>query len=480
MNYEVVIGLEVHIQLSLQSKVFAADDASYGGAPNTHISPLTIGHPGTLPVLNEKAIEYAVMLGLACNCEIPEKTYFARKHYFYPDLPKGFQLTQDRSPVCDKGFIRIENKEGEIKKILLHHIHLEEDAGKSIHDASESTLIDLNRAGVALMEMVTEPCIQSPEDAHAFLAAVRKLVRTINICDGNMEEGSMRCDANISLRKTGDKLLGTKVEVKNLNSLRYLQDALQYEIKRQTDLLDKGEKILQETRSYDSNRKITFSMRDKESAHDYRYFPEPDIPPVSISKEYIERIKQKMPLLPDQVIEMLVNNYGIAKADATAISDQAGMLLFFEAVAVNTKNYSAISNWLLGPVLAYLNESKTEMSSFQMSPESLAGIIDLVSANMVSFSAAAQKLFPLMIDGVETDARQVAEKMNLMMNSDESVLREMVISILGQYPDKVTEYKKGRKGLMGMFIGEVMKKDGGKSNPALLQKIVKQELDKSN
>lgn len=477
MNFDVVIGLEVHIQLNLISKVFAADSATFGAQPNSHVSPLTLGHPGTLPVINQKAIEYAVRLGLACNCDFPERTFFARKHYFYPDLPKGFQITQDKTPICNNGFITINTLSGK-KKILLDHIHLEEDAGKSIHNLHDVySQIDLNRAGVALMEMVTQPVLSSPEEAHAFLSAVRKLVRFINICDGNMEEGSLRCDANLSLRKAGGSELGTKVEIKNLNSMRFMQKALYFEIARQEKVLSEGGIVIQETRSYDSHKDITFSLRDKESAHDYRYFPEPDIPPITITKEFISHVQTHMPALPDEIIEKYISKLGISAPDALALSDQPETVHYFEQLVQFTHHYQSAAGWLLGPVKSYLNEHKIEIDDFVVEPHSLAELINIVSKGLISHSTAAQKLLPALIERPGEEPLLLAGELNLLLNADETDLEQYVLTALSKFPDKVAEYKKGRKGLLGLFIGEAMKLSGGKADPNLLQSLMKKALD---
>ena len=481
LKYEVVIGLEVHIQLNLKSKIFAADNAAYGALPNAHVSPLTLGHPGTLPVLNEKAIAHAVRLGLACGCDITPVTYFARKHYFYADLPKGYQITQDKTPICRNGFIKIHAADGKDKRILLSHIHLEEDAGKSIHDShDEHTLIDLNRAGVTLMEMVTQPVLSSPEEAHAFLSSIRRLVRYLHICDGNMEEGSLRCDANISLRLKGSDTLGTKVEIKNLNSMRFLQRALHFEIQRQEDLLTNGKPIQQETRSYDSHKDITFSMRDKESAHDYRYFPEPDIPPVVISKEYISDVRLHMPSLPDEVITKYTTKFGLSMPEAIALIDQPEMMGYFENLIQHTHHYRAAANWMLGNVQSFLHEEKITIADFILEAHTLAALINIVEKGLINHSAAAQRLLPALIKNPSEEPLLLAEQMNLLQNSNEEDLIALVNKAVSMFPEKVAEYKKGRKGLLGLFIGEAMKISGGKADPQLLQKLMKEALDQQS
>src|SRR5882672_629464 len=352
--YEIVVGLEVHAQLLTQSKLFCGDSASFGAEPNTHISAITLGHPGTLPVLNKKAVEFAIKIGLACNCEIERKNYFARKNYFYPDLPKGYQISQHTTPICKGGFVKIRTAEGE-KQIELNRIHLEEDAGKSIHDIDpENTSLDYNRAGVALVEIVTEPCIRNGEEAYTYLTELRKLLRFLEICDGNMEEGSMRCDANVSIRKKGETKLGTKVEVKNLNSIRNVKRAIEYEAKRMIDEVESGEKIIQQTRSFDASTGTTFSMRSKEEANDYRYFTDPDLPPFHVTDVLLESVRETIPALPETLVIKYMSELKLPEYDARVICDDKETVEYFEELITITTNYKAAANWLIGPVKSYL------------------------------------------------------------------------------------------------------------------------------
>lgn len=476
-KYEAVIGLEVHAQLSTKSKAFSSDSAAYGAPPNTQVSPITLGHPGTLPVLNEKQVEFAVMLGMACHSEITELNRFARKNYFYADLPKGYQISQFDTPICSGGYIRIEI-DGVEKQIELTRIHMEEDAGKSTHDQDPYySLIDLNRAGVPLLEMVTEPVIRSADEAYAYLTEVRKLVRYLDICDGNMEEGSLRCDANISVRIKGNKQFGEKVEVKNMNSIRNVKRAIEFEVKRQIDAIEVGETISQDTRSFDAVNGTTFTMRSKELAHDYRYFPEPDLPPVRVSTEYIERVKKQMPPLPDELYQKFRKEFGLSAYDAQILTDEKNIALYFNDLTSHTKNFKAAANWVMGSVKSYLNEKAIDLSEFVLKPSQIAEVIELIDSGKISNSAAAQKLFPAMLVSPKSEALTLAEELNLIQQSDESVIESLVDEVISQFPDKVEEYKNGKKGLLGMFMGQVMKKSKGKADPKLASKLLEQKLN---
>src|SRR3984957_12588968 len=376
--YEIVVGLEVHAQLLTRTKLFCGDSAAFGGEPNTHISPVTLGYPGTLPVLNEKAVRLAVKMGLACNSEIETFNYFARKNYFYPDLPKGYQISQHTAPICKGGHINISQSSGE-KEIHLNRIHLEEDAGKSIHDKDDHfTSLDFNRAGVPLIEIVTEPCIGNADEAVAFLTNLRRILRYLDICDGNMEEGSLRCDANVSIRKKGDSVLGTKVEIKNLNSIRNVKRAIEYEVTRMRELAENNETVVQQTRSFDAMNGTTFSLRSKEEANDYRYFPDPDLPPFEITKEFLNNIKKTIPALPEQLIKKYIDNYNLSRYDAEVITDDKETAAYFETLILLTTSYKAAANWLLGPVKSYLNEKGISITSFPVKPAQMASLIALV------------------------------------------------------------------------------------------------------
>lgn len=477
-KYEAVIGLEVHAQLLTKSKLFSADDASFGAEPNTHISPITLAHPGTLPKLNSEAIELAVRMGLACNCEIEETNYFARKHYFYPDLPKGYQLTQHTTPVCKGGFVKIKTAAGE-RNVQLNRIHMEEDAGKSMHDQyDEYSNVDYNRAGVTLIEIVTEPDLQNGDEAAAYLTELRKLVRTLHVCDGNMDEGSMRCDANISIRLKGDPQLGTKVEVKNLNSIRYLKKAIDYEVMRMIEMKEKGEPILQQTRSFNADDETTFSIRTKEEANDYRYFADPDLPPFVITKEFIENVRKQLPELPEERKQRLMSQYQLPEYDAALISDDKELSDYFESTAKHTSSFKQISNWLIGPVKSYLNDTSITIDQLTLQPLSLAALIGLVEEGKVSHTAASQKLFPALVSTPGADPLQLAQQLNLIQERNEDALSALIEEVLNSMPGKVEEYKKGKKGLIGLFVGEVMKKSKGKADPKLLNQLVTEKLSK--
>ena len=479
-HYEAVIGLEIHIQLLTQSKAYSSDPAEYGSAPNTNVSPVTLGHPGTLPYFNKKALEFAVKLGLACNSEIALSSHFARKNYFYADLPKGYQITQDTTPVCTGGEISIKTSDGNSKRIGLIRIHMEEDAGKSIHDQDPyDTLIDLNRAGVPLLEMVSHPDIRSGEEAYQFVTEVRKLVRYLGICDGNMEEGSMRCDANISLRPVGTEEFGNKVEVKNMNSMRNVQRAIEHEIIRQAEVLDNGEVIPVETRSFDAVKGTTFSLRSKELAHDYRYFPEPDLPPVVITNHFINDIKKEMPALPTELLNKYITELGLSEYDATIITDQKDTALYFEELIKITSNYKAAANWIMGPVRSYINEKAITIDQFHLPSKKITELISLVDQNKISYSVASQKIFPELINNPHKSPAEVAHEMNLIQESDEGSLRQYVQQAISKYPDKVKEYKSGKTGLIGLFMGEVMKLSKGKADPKIANQIVKEVLEEN-
>jgi aspartyl-tRNA(Asn)/glutamyl-tRNA(Gln) amidotransferase subunit B len=474
-KYEAVIGLEVHAQLLTKSKLFSADDASYGGGANTHISPITLAHPGTLPKLNKEAIELAVKMGLACNCEIETTNYFARKHYFYPDLPKGYQLSQHTTPVCKGGFVKI--KTGDVERnVQLNRIHMEEDAGKSMHDQYEEySVVDCNRAGVPLIEIVTEPDLHNGDEAAAYLTELRKMVRTLGVCDGNMDEGSMRCDANISVRLKGVTTLGTKVEVKNLNSIRFLKKAIDFEVMRLIDLTEKGEPIIQQTRSFNSDDETTFAIRTKEDANDYRYLTDPDLPPFVITDEFINSVRASLPEFPEQRRQRLMQQYNLPEYDAAQLSNDKEWSDFFETTAKHTLAYKQIANWLLGPVKSYLNEQEKEIFDFSLQPQYLAEMIALVEEGKVSHTIAVQKLFPAMLQQMKP-ALQLAQELNLIQERNTDTLTLLIDEVLSTMPEKVTEYKKGKKGLMGLFVGEVMKKSKGKADPKLLNQLVAEKL----
>ncbi|HUR65235.1 MAG TPA: Asp-tRNA(Asn)/Glu-tRNA(Gln) amidotransferase subunit GatB [Chitinophagaceae bacterium] len=474
--YETVIGLEVHAQLRTESKLFCGDSTAFGAEPNTHVSAITLAHPGTLPKINRKAIEYAVKMGLACHCEIIKENYFARKNYLYPDLPKGYQVSQHTTPVCKGGFVKIETAAGE-KKVKLNRIHLEEDAGKSIHDADEiNSCIDYNRAGTALIEIVTEPDLRSSEEAYAYLAEIRKLVRYLSICDGNMEEGSLRCDANISVRKKGETKLGTRTEIKNLNSIRNVRRAIDAEAERLVEALENGEVITQQTRGFDANTGTTFATRDKEEADDYRYFPEPDLPPFDLTREFIEEVRRTIPALPAERVIKYSSAYELSSYDASLISEERTFADYFEEVVIHTNNYKAAANWMLGPVKTWLNEHNIAIVDYPLSAKQLAAIINLVDKGGISFSAASGKLLSLLLQEPGAEVQEMAEKNNLFQQSDVSAIGPIVDKVLEKFADKVTAYKKGKKGLLALFVGEVMKQSKGKADPKITNEILMEKL----
>lgn len=475
-EYETVIGLEVHAQLLTKSKLFCDDSTTFGLDPNTAISPITLAHPGTLPRMNRKAIELAIRMGLACHCEIEQQNYFVRKNYFYPDLPKGYQVSQHSTPICKGGYVTIKEAYGE-KNISLNRIHLEEDAGKSIHDIDpENTCIDYNRAGTPLIEIVTEPCMHSSEEAFLFLTTLRKMVRYLDVCDGNMEEGSLRCDANISVRKKGETKLGTKVEIKNLNSIRNVKRAIEHEEKRLITCLEKGEAIVQQTRSFDADKGTTFSIRDKEEADDYRYFPEPDLTPFHLSEELIRKIKKEIPALQEVRVKRYVKEYQLSEYDAEVLTEEKDFADYFEAIIEHTKFYKASANWMLGPVKSWLNENQKEIYFFPLQPKQVASIIELVESGKISFTIAATRIFSAMIKDSSKNPLQIAEEQNLLQQSDNSFLLPMVDEVLNKFADKVTEYKKGKKGLLALFVGEVMKRSKGKADPAATNQLILEKL----
>ena len=478
-KYEVVIGLEVHAQLLTESKLFSRDSTSFGAAPNTQVSPITLGHPGTLPMMNEKAISHAVKMGLVCHSEIERTNYFARKNYFYPDLPKGYQVSQHTTPICKGGYVTIKVK-GETRNIQLTRIHLEEDAGKSIHDVDPSfSCIDYNRAGVALVEIVSEPDMRSGEEAFAFLTELRKLVRWIGVCDGNMEEGSMRCDANISLRKRGVEQLGTKVEVKNLNSIRNVKKAIEIETERLTGLLDRGEVVLQETRSFNADDDSTFSIRTKEDADDYRYFPDPDLTPFIITDADLEKFKKEIPQLPEEWVQSLLIDYQLPEYDARILVDDSDLLKYFISITDVCKQYKAVSNFLIGPVKSYCNENGVEIGEVNISPQQWKILVESIEEGRLNFSTAASRVLPLMIKDPSQDPMALAVEMNLIQVSDSGELASWVDEVLNKMPEKVVEFRKGKKGLIGLFVGEVKKISSGKADPKLTTEILLQKLNQS-
>ncbi len=477
-KYEVVIGLEVHAQMLTKSKAYSNDVNEYGASPNSNVSAITLGHPGTLPKMNKKTIEYAIKLGLACGCEIAEKQYFARKNYFYPDLPKGYQITQDKTPICTGGQIWIKSENGTEKSIGITRIHMEEDAGKSIHDVDVfDTLVDLNRAGVPLLEIVSEPDLRSSQDAYSYLTEVRKLVRYLDICDGNMEEGSLRCDANVSVRLIGQEEFGTKVEVKNMNSIRNVQRAIEFEIIRQIEVLENGGELSQETRSFDALKGITISMRSKEAANDYRYFPEPDLQPLVVTQSQIELVKHEMPALPRELLQKYTSQYGLTDYDATNLTDNKAIASFYESLLVYTANYKAAANWVMGDVKSYLNENGVDITSFPIDVKRIAQLIALIDEGKVSYSIASQRIFPELLISNNLSPIEIAEKLNLVQDSDERTILAFIQQVIDENPSEVNRYKNGEKQLTGFFMGQLMKVSKGKADPKSANSLLRSKLE---
>ncbi len=475
-KYEVVIGLEVHAQLKTKSKIFACDSTEFGNEQNTQISPVTLGMPGVLPVLNKECVNMGILTGLALNCSIPQYCKFDRKQYFYPDLPKGYQISQYDQPICVNGYIDI----GE-KRIGITRAHLEEDAGKLVHmgasgiAGSSYSLVDLNRAGTPLLEIVSEPDMRSSDEARAYMEELRTILRYIGVCDGNLEEGSMRCDANISVRPRGQKEFGIRAEIKNVNSFKALQRAIEYEIDRQIDIVESGGQVVQETRLWDDNQGITKSMRGKEDAHDYRYFPDPDLMPLEISREWVNEIAAKMPELPAKRRERYVS-LGLTPYDANVLVEQMDIALFYDkAVALGAEAKTA-NNFLMKEIAAYMKEEKVTIEETKLTPESFAELINLVTSGSISNNIGKQIVITLLKEG--GSAKAIVEKQGLSVISDESSLQTIIDKILSENPSQVALYKGGKDKLFGFFVGQVMKETKGRANPQLLNKLLKAALDK--
>jgi aspartyl-tRNA(Asn)/glutamyl-tRNA(Gln) amidotransferase subunit B len=475
-KYEVVIGLEVHAQLLTKSKIFTADSTAFGAAPNTQISPITLALPGTLPRLNKEVVDMAIKMGLAINASITEVNHFARKNYFYADLPKGYQISQDKTPICTGGYLDIE-VHGEKKRIGITRIHMEEDAGKNNHELDPFySLIDLNRAGVPLIEIVSEPDIRSSDEAYAYLTEMRKLVRYLQVCDGNMEEGSMRCDANISVRLKGQQEYGTRVEVKNMNSIRNVKRAIDGEVIRQIDIIESGGAVVQQTRGFNPADGSTAPLRSKEYAHDYRYFPEPDLPPVIVREDRIDRVRSVMPPLPHELYAKFTTTYGLSEYDAGVLTDEREIALYYVALIALSTNYKAAANWVMGEVKSYLNQNACHIDDFPLKPAHIAEIISMVDDGAVS-STGAKRLFDAMLLQPDQPARQLAEQLQLIQNSDSGQLKSWAQAALDKFPAKVEEYKNGKKGILGLFMGEVMKQSGGQADPKAATKILQELLE---
>lgn len=474
MDFEAVIGLEVHAQLLTSSKIFCGCSTKFGAAPNEQTCPVCLGMPGVLPVLNKKVVEYAVMLGLATNCIINKDSYFARKNYFYPDLPKGYQISQYELPICSNGFIIVRTKDGE-KKIGITRIHMEEDAGKLIHEGS-SSLVDLNRTGTPLLEIVSEPDMRTPEEAVAYLKELRQILLYLGICDGNMEEGSFRCDANISIRRKGDKKLGTKAELKNINSFRFIQKALEYEIERQIDIIESGGNIIQETRLFDSNKGITISMRSKEEAHDYRYFPEPDLMPILLDDAFISSVKNMLPELPYNKRQRFKTAYNLPDYDIDILTTDKEVADFYEECLTLYHNPKAISNFIMTEVLKELNERKCKIFETKLKASHIAEIFKLIDDNKLNANGA-KTILPKVVETGKNPS-QLMEELGLIQISNSDELLSIIKDVLRNNKKELKEYLGGKDKLFAFFVGQVMKKTAGKANPKVLQDLLKESLSK--
>ena len=473
-KYEVVIGLEVHAQLKTKSKIFAPDGTEFGKEPNSETSPITLGMPGVLPVLNKEAVNMGILTGLALNCTIPPRCKFDRKQYFYPDLPKGYQISQYDEPICVGGYLEIKGK-----KIGITRAHLEEDAGKLVHAGADGlagssySLVDLNRAGTPLLEIVSEPDMRSSEEARAYMEELRNIVRYIGVCDGNLEEGSMRCDANISIMPKGSKEFGTRAEIKNVNSFSALQRAIEYEIDRQIEIVEEGGKVVQETRLWDDNSRETRSMRGKEDAHDYRYFPEPDLMPLEISREWVEEIRSKMPELPSQKRERY-QGLGLSEYDASVIVEQMSLALFFDKVLELGANPKTAVNFIMGEIAAYLKEEKLDITETKLTPENLAELISLIEKKTISNNIGKQIIIDMLKEG--TPAKEIVEKKGLRQITDSSAIKEICQKVVDANPNQVAAYKGGKVQLFGFFVGQVMKETKGRANPQAVNELLKEIL----
>ncbi len=478
--YEAVIGLEIHAQLLTASKIFCGCPTTFGAPPNTHVCPVCLGFPGALPVLNRAAVDFAVRTALALGCEIRERSIFARKNYFYPDLPKGYQISQYDQPLATGGGLHIEAA-GVSKFVRLTRIHMEEDAGKSLHegfpDSDRRTYLDFNRAGVPLIEIVTEPDMRSAEEAAAFFEKLRQIVVWLGVNDGNMEEGSLRCDANVSVRRHGETRLGTKAEVKNVNSFRYLQKALEYEIERQIDVVEHGGRVIQETRLFDSAQGRTFSMRSKEEAHDYRYFPEPDLPPLVVDRARRDGIAAALPELPEQRMARFVRDYGLPEYDADLLTQSRGLAEYFEATARASNNPKAASNWIMGELLRTMKERGAAIEDVPLRPEALAGLIRIVDRGTIS-NTVAKDVFARMYESGRS-AEDIVQSEGLAQIGDESALLGIVRDAIANNADAVDQFRKGRNNAFGFLVGHVMKASKGKANPKVVNELLKRELGAS-
>ncbi len=474
MKYEAVIGLEVHAQLQTNTKIFCRCETRFGEEANTRTCPVCIGMPGVLPMLNKKAVEYIVKTGLATHCTVSPYSRFARKNYFYPDLPKGYQISQYELPVCERGYVEIV-VDGKIKRIGLTRIHLEEDAGKNLHQAeSGASLVDLNRAGTPLMEIVSEPDIRTAEEASEYLKKLRSILRYIEVSDADMEKGNFRCDANVSIRPVGSTEFGTRAEVKNVNSFKYVQKALEYEIKRQAQILDEGGKVIQETRLFDSSKGVTFSMRSKEEAHDYRYFPEPDLVPIVVAKETVAEIAKTIPELPDAKRDRFVKDYGVPEYDADMLTQSRALAAYFEESVRLSGQPKVVSNWMMGELMRLLNGEGKEIEDCPIRPDRLAGMIKMINDGVISTKIAKTVFEEMYKTG--KDAETVVQEQGLVQVSDSGAIEQIIADVIKANPSQAADYKAGKEKLFGFFVGQVMKASKGKANPDLVNQLLKKKL----
>ena len=474
MEYEAIIGLEVHAQLLTKSKIFCSCSTEFGAPPDTQTCPICLGMPGVLPVLNRKVVEYTVKMALATHCDIASFCVFARKNYFYPDLPKGYQISQYELPIAKNGYITIQ-VDGQTKRIGIVRIHMEEDAGKLIHDDHRPiSYVDFNRTGVPLIEIVGEPDIRSPHEASAYLKKLRDILRYLEICDGDMEKGSFRCDANISLRRRGSSIFGTKTELKNMNSFKHVQRALEYEIKRQTDILEEGGEVIQETRLWDVHQGITVSMRGKEEAHDYRYFPDPDLVPIAVDPEWIGNIKNTLPELPDAKGERFITEYGIPEYDAGVVTSSKSLANYFEAAVQEFPQPKVVSNWIMAELMRELKKDERDIAECPVTPTHLANMLKMIEDGTISGKIAKTVFEEMYRTG--KDAEAIVKEKGLIQVTDEGIIQRYIEDVINENPEQVEAYKHGKEKLFGFFIGKVMKKSKGKANPKLVNEILKKRL----
>ncbi len=476
MEFEPVIGLEVHAQLKTKSKIFCGCSTQFGAPPNSHVCPVCMGMPGTLPVLNKKVVEYAIRMALATNCKIASESRFARKNYFYPDLPKGYQISQYELPIAQHGHIDIDADYNNKKRIGITRIHMEEDAGKLVHDPLRPfSMVDFNRTGVPLIEIVSEPDIRSSVEAGAYLRKLRSILRYLNICDGNMEEGSFRCDANVSIRPKNNDFFGTRTELKNLNSFKHVEKAIEYEIERQKEVILEGEAVIQETRLWDPEKNITTSMRGKEEAHDYRYFPDPDLLPLVISNEWIANAKKVLPELPDEKRERFIDQYGLSSIDANVLISSRELAGYFEQCVGKFYNPKQVCNWVMGPLLGLLNAEGKTINETPISPEQLAQLVQLIEEAVISGKIAKTVFEEMAKTGKLPQA--IIEEKGLKQVSDTSTIEKLISEILADSTKQVEEYRAGKNKVFGYFVGQVMKKTKGKANPQVVNQLLKKALE---